>query len=164
VVVEVWQGLALDGVGLAASLGAALALAGYLLMAEHGVRGRDPVSFICFGFLFAALFWAVIQPWWSFPAHIVDDSVSLLGNLADVSLPVWALLLYMVVLGTIVPFGLMVGSLRHASATKIGIVAMLEPVAASVVAFLWLDEALGAAQLLGGTVVLAGIVLAQTAR
>jgi drug/metabolite transporter (DMT)-like permease len=41
---------------------------------------------------------------------------------------------------------------------------MLEPVAATVVAWLWLGEALGAAQLAGGAFVLAGIVLAQSAR
>jgi drug/metabolite transporter (DMT)-like permease len=164
VVVEVWSGISLDGVGLAAALGAALALAGYLLMAEHGVRERDPLSLVCFGFLFGSLFWALVQPWWSFPVHLVDDSISLLGNLEGTSLPVWILLAYMVVLGTIVPFALMVGSLRHASATTIGIVAMLEPVVASVVAFAWLGESLGAAQLAGGAVVLAGIILAQTSR
>jgi drug/metabolite transporter (DMT)-like permease len=41
---------------------------------------------------------------------------------------------------------------------------MLEPVVATIVAFAWLDEALGVTQLIGGGVVLAGIVLAQTAR
>ena len=45
-----------------------------------------------------------------------------------------------------------------------GIVAMLEPVAASAVAFLWLGESFGAAQLVGGAIVLTAILLAQTAR
>ena len=70
----------------------------------------------------------------------------------------------MIVLGTIVPFALIVSALRHLPATRVGIVAMLEPVAAAVVAWAWLGESLNAAQLAGGAVVLAGIVLAQTAR
>jgi drug/metabolite transporter (DMT)-like permease len=41
---------------------------------------------------------------------------------------------------------------------------MLEPVAAAAVAWAWLGETLGTAQLVGGAIVLAGIVLAQTAR
>jgi drug/metabolite transporter (DMT)-like permease len=41
---------------------------------------------------------------------------------------------------------------------------MLEPVAASGVAFAWLGESFGTAQLLGGAVVLTAILLAQTAR
>ena len=42
--------------------------------------------------------------------------------------------------------------------------AMLEPPAATVVAFLWLGESLGLFQLLGGAVVLAAIALAQSSR
>jgi drug/metabolite transporter (DMT)-like permease len=41
---------------------------------------------------------------------------------------------------------------------------MLEPVAASGVAFLWLGESFGTAQLVGGGIVLTAILLAQTAR
>ena len=41
---------------------------------------------------------------------------------------------------------------------------MFEPVAATIVAWAWLEESLGAMQLVGGAVVLAAIVLAQTAR
>jgi drug/metabolite transporter (DMT)-like permease len=43
-------------------------------------------------------------------------------------------------------------------------VATLEPVVATVVAWLWLGESFGTTQLIGGAVVLAGILLAQTAR
>ena len=41
---------------------------------------------------------------------------------------------------------------------------MLEPVAGALVAWAWLSEALGGVQLAGAGVVLAAIVLAQTAR
>jgi drug/metabolite transporter (DMT)-like permease len=70
----------------------------------------------------------------------------------------------MIVLGTIVPFFLLVSALRHLSATRVGIVAMLEPVAGALVAWIWLAEGLGGVQLAGAGVVLAAIVLAQTAR
>ena len=164
IVVEVWSGLSLDGLGVAAALCAALAYAVYVLMAERAVRRRDPASLTAYGFLFAALFWAVVQPVWRFPAGRVDDSVSLLGHLERFSLPVWLLLLYIVVAGTMVTFLLVAAALRHISATRVGIVAMLEPVAASAVAFVWLGESFGTAQLLGGAIVLTGILLAQTAR
>ena len=163
-VVDVWRGIDLNTIGVVASLAAAVAYALYLLLAEHAVGQRDPVSLVCYGFLFAALFWACIQPWWRFPGRIVDDDVSLLGNLASTHLPVWALMAWMIVLGTIVPFGLLVGSLRHIPARVAGIVAMLEPVAATGVAWAWLGESLGAAQLVGGGIVLVAIGLAQSAR
>src|SRR5687768_9635233 len=164
VVVEVWSGLTLDGLGVAAALAAAVAYAIYVLMAEHAVKWRDPASLTAFGFLFAALFWAAVQPLWRFPAEQLDESVSLLGHLERYSLPVWLLLLYVVLAGTMITFLLVAAALRHISATRVGIVAMLEPVAASAVAFLWLGESFGAAQLMGGAIVLAAILLAQTDR
>jgi drug/metabolite transporter (DMT)-like permease len=163
-VVQIWSGVTLDGWGVSAALAGAVAFAAYILMAERAVGRRDPISLSLFGFLFASLFWAIVQPWWSFPFGLVEAEVSLLGNVAGRTLPVWSLIAWLVVLGTIVPFGLVVGALRHIPATRVGIVAMLEPVVAAIVAFAWLDEALTTAQLLGGGVVLAGILLAQTAR
>src|SRR5581483_6369710 len=121
----------------------------YVLLAEHVVGGRDAVSLLAWGFLFASLFWAVVSPWWSFPGHALTTTTSLGGSLSSHHLPVWALALWMVALGTIAPFFLLVSALRHLSATTVGIVAMLEPVVGPLV---------------GAAVVLAAIGLAQTAR
>ena len=110
------------------------------------------------------LFWAVTQPWWSFPFGKLAGSTSLHGHLAGTSFPLWLLYLWLVVLGTILPFALSIGALRHLPATTVGIVATFEPVVASVVAWLWLGESLDTAQLVGGFIVLAGIVLAETSR
>jgi drug/metabolite transporter (DMT)-like permease len=68
------------------------------------------------------------------------------------------------VLGAIVPFGLIVGALRHISATRAGITAMLEPVVAIIVAWAWLGESLDGVQLSGAALTLVGIGLAQSAR
>jgi drug/metabolite transporter (DMT)-like permease len=164
-VVELWGGSSLDWVGVAACLVTAVAYAAYVLMAEQSLAsGRDVYSLLAWGFVFAALFWAIFQPWWSFPLDEVDGSVSLLGRLDDVSLPVWLLLGYIVVLGTVVPFVLLVSALHHVPATRVTIVAMLEPVLAALAAWVWLGEELSAVQILGGFIVLAGVVLAQTAR
>ncbi len=158
-VLELWSGFELDGLGVAASLLAAASYAAYVLLAEREVGRRDPISLTTYGFLFATLFWALVQPWWSFPFGELDDAAG-----AAWSLPVWALIAWMIALGTILPFGLMIAALRFVSAPRASIIAMLEPVAATVVAWLWLGETLGPAQLGGGALVLAGIVLAQSAR
>jgi drug/metabolite transporter (DMT)-like permease len=162
--VELWDGLTLDGIGVAAALGSAITFAVYVLSAERAVARRDPVSLVCYGFLLASVFWAAVQPLTSFPLDAVDDSVSLLGRLQDLDLPVWLLMTWMVVLGTIVPFALLAGSLRHIPASRAAITAMFEPVAATIFAYAWLGETLTAIQLVGAFVVLAAIVLAQTAR
>jgi drug/metabolite transporter (DMT)-like permease len=163
-VVDLWHGFSLDTLGTLGALGAAVAFALYILLAEHAVGRRDPVSLLCLGFAAAAVFWAIVQPWWSFPAGVVGDRVSLDGPLLATTLPVWLLMLTMIVVGTILPFLLLVGALRHISATRVGVTAMFEPVAGALVAYAWLGESLSSTQLAGGTIVLAGIILAQTAR
>jgi len=164
VVVEVWSGVALDRVGVTAALGGSLALTTYVLMAERERRHRDPVSLSFYGFLFAALFWALVQPLWRFPWSTLGDSVSLQGRFEDTTAPVWLLVGFVIVVGTMITFSLLTGALRHISATRASIVATLEPVLATVFAWIWLEETFGAAQLVGGAIVLAGIFVAQTAR
>ena len=163
-IVQLWHVHKLDGLGLAAAGLACLSYAFYLLVAERGVKRRDAISLSAWGFLFATLFWAAAQPWWSFPDSYFRGDASLLGRLDSVHLPIWVLVAWMVVLGTIVPFVLVVGALRHVSATRVGIVAMLEPVVAILVAWIWLEESLQQVQLIGATLTLTGIVLAQTSR
>ena len=53
----------------------------------------------------------------------------------------------MAVIGTLVPFLLLVTALRHLPAAKVAVVATLEPVLASVMAWFWLDQALSATQI-----------------
>jgi len=163
-VVEIWSGVAFDTVGVTAAFGGALALSAYLLMAERERRHRDAASLSFYGFLFATLLWAVVQPLWEFPWSTLDDRVSLQGNLSEYTAPVWALVAFIVLIGTMVTFTLLTGALRHISATKASIVASLEPVVATVIAWAWLGETLGTTQLIGGAIVIGGILLAQSAR
>jgi drug/metabolite transporter (DMT)-like permease len=157
-------GSSLSTAGVMFALGGAFAYALYVLLAEHVVGDRDPVSLLAWGFLFASVFWAVLVPWWSFPGHILTGDTSLGGNLHAQHLPVWLLALWMIALGTIAPFFLLVSALRHLPATTVGIVAMLEPVVGALVGWAWLSEALGGVQLAGAAVVLGAIAIAQTAR
>src|SRR3954469_2056445 len=163
-IVEIWQADRPDVAGLAAAALAAVTYAAYILLAERGVLRRDAISLSAWGFFFATLFWSLVAPWWNFPADRVDDSVSLLGHLSSSHLPTWALMAWMVVLGTIVPFALVVAALRRISATRVGITAMLEPVLAIVIAWAWLGETLDPLQVSGAAVTLAGVSLALSSR
>jgi drug/metabolite transporter (DMT)-like permease len=162
-VAEVWQdGGSLDSLGVGAALLAALCLAAYYLMGERGTVTRDPVALTCWSFVAAAVFWAVAAPWWAFDAGVLSERVPM--SLGSLELPLWVLVLWIVVLGAVVPFWLSIAALRHLPPTAAGLVATVEPVFASIVAWLWLEQVLSAWQVAGGAVVLTGIVLAQTAR
>jgi drug/metabolite transporter (DMT)-like permease len=62
-IVEIWHGGRLSGPGVAACGLAAISLAAYFLVAEHGVRRRDPVSLSAWAFFFATIFWSLLAPW-----------------------------------------------------------------------------------------------------
>ncbi|WP_346620528.1 EamA family transporter [Blastococcus montanus] len=162
-VAQVWQGGgSLDAVGVAAALGAALCLATYYLLGERGTVGRDPVTLTCWSFVAAALFWAAAAPWWTFDAGVLGATVPV--SVGELRLPLWLLVGWIVVLGAVLPFWLSIAALPHLAPTTAGLVATVEPVFASVVAWLWVEQVLTGWQVAGGIVVLTGIALAQTAR
>jgi drug/metabolite transporter (DMT)-like permease len=162
-VAQVWQdGGSLDPIGVGAALLAALCLAAYYLLGERGTVTRDPVALTCWSFVAAAAFWAVAAPWWEFDTVVLTEPVPV--SVGSVELPLWVLVGWIVLLGAVVPFWLSIAALRHLAPTAAGLVATVEPVFASIVAWLWLEQVLTGWQVAGGVVVLTGIVLAQTAR
>jgi drug/metabolite transporter (DMT)-like permease len=162
-VAQVWRGGgSLDPLGVTAGLVAAICLATYYLMGERGTVTRDPVALTCWSFVMAAIFWAVAAPWWQFHPGVLTTRVPI--SLGPAQLPLWVLIGWIVVLGAMVPFWLSIAALRHLPPTAAGLVATVEPVFASVVAWLWLGQVLSVWQVIGGVVVLVGIGLAQTAR
>jgi drug/metabolite transporter (DMT)-like permease len=163
---QVWLGFTLDGLGVIAGFGAAAALAIYYLLADKQVRGpqaRDPVSLTMWGFGAAALFWAIVQPWWTFPWADLSGVGFPLGT-DGAAVPIWVLCAYMIILGTVVPFWLVVVSLHHINASQASIVGMTEPLLAIFIAWVALGEALAAVQILGAVTVLAGVLLAERSR
>lgn len=158
------DGIALDAVGIAAGLGAAVCLAAYFLIGEHGVDRLDPVRVILWSFVVAAVALNAVSPVTSVPGGLLAADAPLLGRLDGLTAPVWALLAWVVLLGTLVPFGVTLLALRHLRATTVTMVAMLEPIGVSALGWVWFHEALGLVAVLGGVAVVAGILLAQTAR
>ncbi len=65
------------------------------------------------------------------------------------------------VIGMALPFSLEVAALRRLDATRAGIAAMFELPASAIIAFFWLGQRLDLWQILGCTLVLAGITLVQ---
>lgn len=163
-VAQVWRGLTLDGIGVLAALGSAVALAAYYLMGERGMVDRDPVSLMAWIFTFAAILWAIVDPWWTLPWAAFDDTVDLPGALIGSSAPVGVLVLMIVLLGTVAPFGLILLGVARIGPGRVGILCMLEPAGAGLVAWVVLGESLRPVQLVGAVVVLCGTFVAETAR
>ena len=163
-VTGIWRGLAFDTVGIAAGLGAAICFAAYFLIGEHGVGLLDPLRVILWAFLVATVAMNLVSPLTGFDTGLLDDSAPLLGRLDGLSVPVWTALLWVILLGTLVPFAVALLALQHLPATTVTMVSMLEPVGVGALGWIWFRESLGAVAVVGCVAVVAGIVLAQSAR
>lgn len=163
VVAQVWTSN-LDAFGMLFALGAAAALSVYFIMGERALTGMSVMSMTFWSMLFASLFWGIFSGWWQMDPSLFTQDVSMTGSLAAVILPMWVPLLWAVVIGSFVAFYLSFVALKHLKATSAGIVASSEVIFAFIVAWVWLGEALSLTQILGALIVVAGIILAQTAR
>jgi len=162
--VELFSGeLTLSSLGLTFAFMSALTYSIYILMTERIIHERPPVATICWGFGVAAVFWSVVNPWWAFPWGELGDSVGLGGRLDTFSLPLGALVVYVVVAGTLIPFALLVSALHALPASRVSLLSTWEPVAGGLIAWLWLEEALSTGQVVGALLVLTGILIAESA-
>jgi drug/metabolite transporter (DMT)-like permease len=163
VVAQVWSGT-LNPVGVALALSAAVCLALYFLVGERQVARMSPLAVSFWTMSIAAVFWSFVSGWWELSPSILITPVDIGGAAGVLEVPMAVPLAWNIVLGSFAPFLLSLAALRHLPATAAGIVASSEVVFAFVVAWLWLGETLNVVQIVGAGVVLAGIILAQTAR
>jgi drug/metabolite transporter (DMT)-like permease len=148
-VVEAYDAGALDGLGVLFAVASMVTYVIYLVASERAGRRYDAFTIMVWGFGFASLFWIVVRPPWTFPWGEFDSARNL------------ALGLGVAVVGTLTPFLLLVAALRHLPASRVGVVATLEPVLGALLAWVLLDERLGPAQIVGGCLVVAAVLWVQ---
>jgi drug/metabolite transporter (DMT)-like permease len=149
-VVEVFDAGAIDGLGVLYALVAAVTFAIYLIGFERAGQSYDAFTTLTWGLGFATLFWVLVSPPWSFPVGDFDS----VGHVA--------LALGVVVIGTLAPFLLNLSALRHLPAARVGVIATLEPVLATAIAWAIHDEALTAVQIAGGMLVVVAVAWVQS--
>ncbi|MFE7579915.1 DMT family transporter [Streptomyces sp. NPDC057521] len=159
-VVEVWAGLSFDVIGLVLALGAACCQVGYFVLSDQGggAEPPHPVGVIAYGLLIGALvLTAIARPWGMDWSVLGGDTV-----MDGAAVPAWLLLVWIVLLATVIAYVTGVISVRLLSPAVAGVVACLEAVIATVLAWVLLGEHLAAPQLIGGALVLAGALIAQS--
>ncbi|MEE1736706.1 EamA family transporter [Streptomyces sp. BE147] len=168
-VVEVWSGLSFDAVGLLLALGAACCQVGYFVLSDpsgqdSGGDGEEstppphPVGVISYGLLTGAAVLTVVARPWGMDWAVLGRSAEMNGD----AVPAWLLLGWIVLLATVFAYVTGVISVRLLSPQVAGVVACLEAVIATVLAWVLLGEHLSAPQLIGGSVVLIGAFIAQS--
>ncbi|RPK73204.1 Threonine/homoserine exporter RhtA [Streptomyces sp. ADI97-07] len=168
-VVEVWAGLSFDAVGLLLALGAACCQVGYFVLSDQGSQDAagggsadagppHPVGVIAYGLLVGAAVLTVVARPWGMDWMALGGSAAMNGH----QVPAWLLLGWIVLLATVLAYVTGVVSVRLLSPQVAGVVACLEAVIATVLAWVLLGEHLSMPQLVGGCIVLIGAFIAQS--
>lgn len=163
-IAQVWRGLTLDGLGVTFAILDAFALALYFLVGEKLVGVKSSEATMAWGLGVSSAFFAIIQPWWTFPFEKMGSVVELTGRLSGISLPTFYLVLWVIIFGTAIPYFLVLNGLRGLSAATTSSIGMLEPVLGGIFGWIFLYENLNFTQSAGAVVVLVGIYLANRAR
>ena len=161
---QIWTGTTLHPLGVAVAFADAIALSIYFLFADRLSQTRTSLSLMTWGNGVAAIFWSLVLPWRNFPFEFLTDTYRLEGNLSNYSAPGWALVLWIIIIGTVIPYLLTVTGIRELSASTGSVIGMIEPLFAGAIAWWLLNEAFNTTQLIGCAVLLVGIYLADKAR
>ncbi|MFB8004301.1 DMT family transporter [Nocardia sp. NPDC056000] len=159
VVAQPWQATGLDRLGVAAGIGAAICSAGYFLLGEHGAGKHDSFGLTAAGLAIGAVLVAVLAPPWSLPLGQLDN----VATLGSTRAPVWLVLLVLAVACTVLPYLTGLLALRELPAILASVLALIEPLVATMLAWLLLGQAIGPTQLVGAAILLTGAVLVQLA-
>jgi drug/metabolite transporter (DMT)-like permease len=143
---------ALDPLGVALALGAAVVYSAYILVGEGisgRMRSRVLSALVCTG-----------------AAVPLTAGAALLGELrpGEVTAAGWGWLGCLAVVSTVGAIGLFFAGLRRVGSTTASILATVEPVVTVTLAFLVFGETLGPVQLAGGALVLAAVPVLQARR
>ena len=140
--------LAMNIAGIVSGILSAISFAWYSIHGEYGMRRYNPLTVLFYALLFAALMWNILhRPLEAFfhPYNVVQ----------------WEWIMYIGVMGTLVPFGLYLEGVNLIRATRASITATLEPITAGVISFIFLNEILEPLQIIGGLLVIASIIILQ---
>ena len=163
-IAKVWDGLIFDLIGIIGALISAFALAVYFLVGSQVGQTQSAQSMTAWGLGIAALAWTLVMPIWQFPFEIFSKSMNLQGVFDGTFLPGWVLIVWIIVMGTIVPYLFVIGGLRRMAPSTASVVGMLEPVLAGAFAWIWLAQSWALIQLSGAAIVLVGIYIADSAK
>jgi len=140
--------LTMNFIGIISGILSAVTFAWYSIHGEYGMRRYNPWTVLFFALFFGALVWNVLHP----PLEAFIHAYTPIQ---------WVWILYIGVLGTLVPFGLYLEGINLIRSTRASITATLEPITAGVISYIFLDEIMEIPQITGGIIIIASIILLQ---
>jgi drug/metabolite transporter (DMT)-like permease len=134
--------------GMFWGLGAAFTYSFYIVYSEFSLRNYSPWTLTCYALIVAGITWNIVLG----PSRMFHMGWDI---------PSWTTIFLAATVGTVLPFGLFAYGIERLRSTRATIIATFEPIAAGLIAFLFLGERLRGLQIVGGLAVLSAVVMIQ---
>ena len=146
-------GLAINPLGLALGLLSALTAAIYTLLSRPMISRFGATTSITWALLIGGVFAVPMS---------ISPSLTYFGHLTATAFPpVFLLIVFVSMIGTLIPFTLYIRSMEVISAARASLAATVEPLSAAVSSLLLLGIALSPLQYAGGIMIICSVVLMQ---
>jgi drug/metabolite transporter (DMT)-like permease len=154
-IAQLFDGVRFDPLGTLAGLGAAVGTAAYYLLGEHAAKDGDPLTLTTGGMVVGAVLISVVSPPWALPWPAMTTATAI-G-------PVWLGLVLLALVSTAFAYVAGIVALRHLPSAAASVLGLVEPLVATLAAWLILGQVLTLAQVIGAAVLLAGAAIVQVA-
>ncbi|HPC47636.1 MAG TPA: DMT family transporter, partial [Deltaproteobacteria bacterium] len=132
--------LSMNRPGILWALASAVGFAASTLLGERSMHRHNPWTSLTYALVFSSI-----------SLNLVHRPLAIIGQ--SLGATVWAAIVYIVIFGTLVPFGLYLVAIDTIRSTRTIITSTLEPIAAAFLAFILLGESLSFLQAGGGLMV-----------
>lgn len=137
-----------NGFGIFIGLSSAVFFTAYNLQSERVGLTDEPVGVMLKTFAIASLFWLAYQVTQGVPLTLLEPE------------NVWKVI-YIGIAGNLLPYSLFFWGIQRIQAERAVVIATLEPVIASALAWLWFGQMLTSLQLIGGIMIILAVTVLQ---
>ncbi|RXT15356.1 DMT family transporter [Ammoniphilus sp. CFH 90114] len=140
------EGLSITPSAVGWGLGAAITAAFYTLYPAQLLKRWGSMSVVGWGMLIGGIGMSFINPPW-------------LIDITGISLMAWLGIAFVILFGTLIPFYLVLESLRYLAPSEVGMLNSAEPLSAVIFSVLWLQLSFGLYEMLGALCIIATVIV-----
>ncbi|MGI9186476.1 MAG: EamA family transporter [Gaiellales bacterium] len=154
---------AVSAIGLAFGLATMITFAAMVVLSTTQPAELGPMARAGAPLVVAALLYLIVVPPWTFPWDRLGDVVTLAGRV-HLEVPLWTTLIWVVVLGSVVPFALVLAGNARVGSGAASMLGMTEPVVGSIAAWVILGQVLTFLQIVGILITVVSVGVVEHAR
>ena len=154
---------AVSVIGVVFGIATMITFAAMLLLSPKQPAELGPMARAGAPLVIAAVLYLIVVPPWSFPWDRLGDTVALAGRF-HLEVPLWTTLVWVIMLGSVLPFALVLAGNARVGSGAASMLGMWEPVVGSLAAWVVLGQVLTLLQIAGIVITVVAVAIVEHAR